>query len=227
MLGELYLDSFGVSSRLPLVAEQLLRVAHPGQQLVQCVLKLAQCQKASLQFIFPEHLELGHRLLDGGAIVLLRHFLQQEARLVVQPLHLNLQLEFDFLGISVYLDKLLLLFDDGRVDSGLLQLSQQVLAVFDGGDESAVVAPELVRHVHHIQQLRLPLHQQCLDVAPEEHHLVQFVLYNFNMLPDLVHLHGDGRRLPQAFSDPLQGFQHRLNFIMELVENEERKHLSL
>lgn len=40
----------------------------------------------------PEHLELRHRLLDGAAIGLLRHFLQQEARLVVESLHLDLQL---------------------------------------------------------------------------------------------------------------------------------------
>lgn len=51
MLGELYLDSFGVSPRLPLVIEQLLGVAHPGQQLVQCMLELSQRQKASLQFV--------------------------------------------------------------------------------------------------------------------------------------------------------------------------------
>lgn len=42
--------------------------------------------------VVPEHLELGHWLLDGAAISLLRHLLQQEARLVVQALHLNLQL---------------------------------------------------------------------------------------------------------------------------------------
>lgn len=41
MLGELYLNSFGISSSLLLLAEQLLGVAHPGQQLVQCVLELA------------------------------------------------------------------------------------------------------------------------------------------------------------------------------------------
>lgn len=51
MLGELYLDSFGVSSGLPLLGEELLGVAHPGQQLIQRVLELAQCQKASLQFV--------------------------------------------------------------------------------------------------------------------------------------------------------------------------------
>lgn len=51
MLGELDLDGFGVSSSLPLLVEQLLGVAHPGQKLVQCVLELAQCQKASLQFV--------------------------------------------------------------------------------------------------------------------------------------------------------------------------------
>ena len=42
--------------------------------------------------IVPEHLELRHWLLYGAAIGLLFHLLQQEARLVVQPLHLNLQL---------------------------------------------------------------------------------------------------------------------------------------
>lgn len=51
MFGELYLDGFGVSSSLPLLVEQLLSVAHPRQQLVQCVLELAQCQKSSLQFV--------------------------------------------------------------------------------------------------------------------------------------------------------------------------------
>lgn len=51
MLGELYFDGFGVSSCLPLLVEQLLGVAHPGQQLVQCMLELAQSQKASLQFV--------------------------------------------------------------------------------------------------------------------------------------------------------------------------------
>lgn len=51
MLGELYLNGFGVSSSLPLLIEQLLGVAHPGQELIQCVLELTQCQKASLQFM--------------------------------------------------------------------------------------------------------------------------------------------------------------------------------
>lgn len=40
----------------------------------------------------PEHLELRHGLLDGAAISLLSHLLQQEARLVVESLHLDLQL---------------------------------------------------------------------------------------------------------------------------------------
>lgn len=40
--------------------------------------------------VLPEHLELSHWLLDGAAIGLLRHLLQQEACLVVQTLHLNL-----------------------------------------------------------------------------------------------------------------------------------------
>lgn len=51
MLGELDLDGLGVSAGLLLLAEQLLRVAHPGQQLVQCVLELAQGQKAAFQFV--------------------------------------------------------------------------------------------------------------------------------------------------------------------------------
>lgn len=51
MLGELDLDGLGVSAGLLLLAEQLLRVAHPGQQLVQCVLELAQGQEAALQFV--------------------------------------------------------------------------------------------------------------------------------------------------------------------------------
>lgn len=45
-----------------------------------------------LVHVVPEHLELRHRLLDGRAIGLLRHLLQQEAGLVVQTLHLNLEL---------------------------------------------------------------------------------------------------------------------------------------
>lgn len=51
VFGKLYLDGFGVSSGLPLLVEQLLGVAHPGQQLVQRMLELAQGQKASLQFV--------------------------------------------------------------------------------------------------------------------------------------------------------------------------------
>lgn len=51
MLGELYLNGFGVSSSLPLLTEQLLGVAHPGQELIQCVLELTQCQKALFQFV--------------------------------------------------------------------------------------------------------------------------------------------------------------------------------
>lgn len=51
MLGELYLDGFGVSSGVFLFIEQLLGVAHPGQQLVQCMLELPQREKASLQFV--------------------------------------------------------------------------------------------------------------------------------------------------------------------------------
>lgn len=42
--------------------------------------------------VVPEHLELRHGLLDGAAVGLLRHLLQQEACLVVQALHLDLQL---------------------------------------------------------------------------------------------------------------------------------------
>lgn len=55
------------------------------------------------------------------------------------------------------LHELLLLLDNGRVDPGFLQLSQQVLAVFDGDNEGAVVAPELVCQVQYVQQLGLPL----------------------------------------------------------------------
>lgn len=51
VLGKLYLDGFGVSSSFSLFVEQLLSVAHPGQQLIQCMLELAQSQKASLQFV--------------------------------------------------------------------------------------------------------------------------------------------------------------------------------
>lgn len=54
VLGKLYLNGFGVPSRLPLLSEKLLGVAHPGQQLVQCVLELAQCQEASLQFVLDQ-----------------------------------------------------------------------------------------------------------------------------------------------------------------------------
>ena len=51
VFGELDLDGLGVSSGLPLLVQQLLGVAHPRQQLVQCMLELAQCQEASLQFV--------------------------------------------------------------------------------------------------------------------------------------------------------------------------------
>lgn len=51
MLGELYLDGFGVSCRFSLFVEQLFCVAHPGQQLIQCMLELAQCQQPPLQFV--------------------------------------------------------------------------------------------------------------------------------------------------------------------------------
>lgn len=54
VLGKLYLNGFGIPSRLPLLSEKLLGVAHPGQQLVQCVLELAQCQEASLQFVLDQ-----------------------------------------------------------------------------------------------------------------------------------------------------------------------------
>lgn len=51
VLGELYLDGFGISSGLPAFVQHLLGVAHPGQQLIKCMLELAQSQKASLQFM--------------------------------------------------------------------------------------------------------------------------------------------------------------------------------
>ena len=51
VFGEFYLDGFRVSSSLPLLIEQLLGVAHPCQQFIQCVLELAQSQEASLQFV--------------------------------------------------------------------------------------------------------------------------------------------------------------------------------
>lgn len=51
VLGELYLNGFGVSSGLSLLIEELLGVAHPGQQFIQSMLELAQSQKASLQFV--------------------------------------------------------------------------------------------------------------------------------------------------------------------------------
>lgn len=51
MFGELDLDGFGVSSSLSLLVQKLLCVAHPGQQLIQCMLELAQSQEASLQFV--------------------------------------------------------------------------------------------------------------------------------------------------------------------------------
>jgi len=59
-------------------------------------LSLFPCSDLSADDLFvqiaPEHLELRHRLLDGAAIAVLRHLLQQEAGLVVQTFHLNLQL---------------------------------------------------------------------------------------------------------------------------------------
>ena len=42
--------------------------------------------------VLPEHLQLRHGLLDGAAVGLLRHLLQQEAWLVVKALHFYLQL---------------------------------------------------------------------------------------------------------------------------------------
>lgn len=42
--------------------------------------------------VVPQHLQLRHWLLDCAAIGLLRHLLEQEASLVVQALHLDLQL---------------------------------------------------------------------------------------------------------------------------------------
>lgn len=42
--------------------------------------------------VVPQHLELRHGLLDGAAVGLLRHLLQQESCLVVEALHLYLQL---------------------------------------------------------------------------------------------------------------------------------------
>lgn len=54
VLGKLDLDGFGVSCRLFLFAEHLLGVAHPGQQLVQCMLELSQSQEASLQFVLDQ-----------------------------------------------------------------------------------------------------------------------------------------------------------------------------
>lgn len=51
VLGELYLNGFGVSRGFSLFVEQLLGVAHPGQQLIQGMLELAQSQEAALQFV--------------------------------------------------------------------------------------------------------------------------------------------------------------------------------
>lgn len=42
------------------------------------------------------------------------------------------------------------------------------------------------------------------------------------LLPDLVHLHRDGRGLAQALGDPVQGFQHGVDLVVELVENKGR-----
>lgn len=42
--------------------------------------------------VVPQHLELRHGLLNGATIGLLCHLLQQEACLVVQTLHLDLEL---------------------------------------------------------------------------------------------------------------------------------------
>lgn len=42
--------------------------------------------------VVPEHFKLRHWLLDGQSVGLLRHLLQQETGLVVQALHLDLQL---------------------------------------------------------------------------------------------------------------------------------------
>lgn len=64
-----------------------------GVKCSQCVSSLSDLSADNLFIqVVPEHLELRHGLLDGTAIGLLRHLLQQEACLVVQTLHLDLQL---------------------------------------------------------------------------------------------------------------------------------------
>jgi hypothetical protein len=53
MLGELDLDGFQVSSDGFLFAQQALGVRQPGQELVQSMLELTQCQQGPLQLVLP------------------------------------------------------------------------------------------------------------------------------------------------------------------------------
>ena len=56
VLGELDLDGLGVPPGLPLLPQELVRVGHPGQQLVQRVLELTQGQQPPLQLVL-QHIE--------------------------------------------------------------------------------------------------------------------------------------------------------------------------
>ena len=82
-------------------------------------------------------------------------------------------------GDTAHLGCLLLLLHHGGVDAGVLQVTDEVLRVFRGDHQGQVVTPELLRQLHHIQQLGLPLLHQHVDVLPDEHHLVELILNSY------------------------------------------------
>lgn len=51
-----------------------------------------------------------------------------------------------------------------------------VLGVFDGGQESRHVVPELLRQFENIKKFDFSFFSPSFDVLPEEYHLIQFVL---------------------------------------------------
>ena len=51
VLSELDLDGQGGSAGLLLLVQQPFGVGHPGQQLIQSMLELPQCQQRPLQFV--------------------------------------------------------------------------------------------------------------------------------------------------------------------------------
>lgn len=74
--------------------------------------------------VVPQHLQLRHGLLDGAAVGLLRHLLQQESRLVVEALHLYLQLvglAFELLGDASTETQLTVNKEDNTTSPGEVQ----------------------------------------------------------------------------------------------------------